>query len=240
MADKYITNVQDILAGFECNTRKDGNPYDGERLGALRYYKGVKSYDIVSHDDEEALLFVVTDYHMLLVVAKEGKLTDMCSACVAEDANYHYEDRNGKIVLRADDKGKLIKRFLEMDWSYTEPEDDYDDAEFEDNSDEAEINENSDGEADDQFDIDKEAARQAELEKAQADLEKKAKADRIAASLRRADAEEAAQRAAARTANKADNPLPTPEGGKVIVARPVKETPAKPKPVDIGDLSDFE
>ena len=232
MADKYITNVQDILAGFECNTRKDGNPYDGERLGALRYYKGVKSYDIVSHDDEEALLFVVTDYHMLLVVAKEGKLTEMCSACVAEDANYHYEDRNGKIVLRADDKGKLIKRFLEMDWSYTEPEDD---------SDDAEIKDDSDGEADNQFDIDKEAARQAELDKAQADLEeKKAKADRIAASLRRADAEEAAQRAAARTANKADTPLSTPEGGKVIAVRPVKETPAKPKPVVVGDLSDFE
>lgn len=120
MADKYLTSVQDILAGFECNTRGDGNPYDGERHDALRYYRGVRSYDVISHDDEKGLLLFVTDYHMLLVVCREEKLAELCDAASAEDARYFFENRGGRIVFRCDSKEKLTRRILDLDWSWDE------------------------------------------------------------------------------------------------------------------------
>lgn len=211
MADKYITSVQDILTGFECNTRKDGNPFAGEQRGALRYYKGVKSYDIVSHDEEKALMLCVTDFHIILIVAPICKLTDICTACVAENANYHYEDRHGKLVLRCDDKDKLVRRLLDIDWSDVSAEEESDD-----NADEAKSDDESSKEATDKA----QAVRDA-----RAEAQKKAKADAIAASLRRKDAEEAAARAAARTSAPPVAPSAVRSGNKRI---------------DTGDLSDFE
>ena len=233
MTDKYITSVQDILAGFKCNTRKDGNPYDGERLGALRYYRGVKSYDVVSHDGAEALMLYVTDYHMILIVATASKLTEMCGACAAENAPYHYENRNGEIVFRCASNDKLIRRLQDIDWSYVEPEDESDDE-----ADEADFKDETDGSAE-QFNMEEEVARQAALEQAQADAEakrvakKKAKPDAIAAARRKTDAEHSAERMTARVAVK------KAASGDA----PVKATP-KPGDVDwqidAGDLSDFE
>lgn len=214
MADKYITSVQDILTGFECNTRKDGNPFAGEQRGALRYYKGVKSYDIVSHDEEKALMLCVTDFHIILIVAPICKLTDICTACVAENANYHYEDRHGKLVLRCDDKDKLVRRLLDIDWSDVSAEEESDD-----NADEAKSDDESSKEATDKA----QAVRDA-----RAEAQKKAKADAITAARRRAEAEEAAAKAAANATAESKTP-----------AAP-KFANATNRSIDVGDLSDFE
>lgn len=122
MAEQYITNVIEIVSGVSSLRRKDGNPYEGEDHGALRHYKGVKSYDLIAHgDSEEALLAYVTDWNQLVLVAREAKLTEIASQCVAEGCDYHYESRNGRIIVRAIYKEKLERRFLDMDWSYEEP-----------------------------------------------------------------------------------------------------------------------
>ena len=213
MTDKYITSVQDILAGFECNARIDGNPYDGKRRGALRYYEGVRSYDIVSHDDEDALLFRVTDYHMILVVATASKLTDMCSACEAEGARYHYEDRNGRIIFRCEDKRTLFRRLLNIDWSYAGPEDDYK---------EEAVKANSEDES-------KVKAPQAALQWKKADTQARkdalvrAKSDAIAASRRRAQVKEVPVGAAA-----------IDSSGRANVCADQNHC------IDVGDLGDFE
>ena len=122
MAEQYITNIIEIVSGVSSLRRKDGNPYEGEDHGALRHYKGVKSYDLIAHGDtEEALLAYVTDWNQLVLVAREAKLTEIASQCAAEGCDYHYESRNGRIIVRAIYKEKLERRFLDMDWSYEEP-----------------------------------------------------------------------------------------------------------------------
>lgn len=122
MAEQYITNIIEIVSGVSSLRRKDGNPYEGEDHGALRHYKGVKSYDLIAHGDtEEALLAYVTDWNQLVLVAREAKLTEIASQCAAEGCDYHYESRNGRIIMRAIYKEKLERRFLDMDWSYEEP-----------------------------------------------------------------------------------------------------------------------
>lgn len=192
MANKYLTNIIEIVTGIASLNRRDGNPYEGEMHGLLRFYRGVKSYDILAHgDEEEALMAYVTDWNQLVIVARSAKLADIATCCAAEDADYHYEERSGdRIVVRMLYKEKLERRLLGLDYSYEEPDNgdyDEDDPESDEDEGESENEESESGEAAAEEEADEElkariqAAADAKAAKAQAEADARAAAEAAAA-----------------------------------------------------------
>ena len=199
MANKYLTNIIEIVTGIASLNRRDGNPYEGEMHGLLRFYRGVKSYDILAHgDEEEALMAYVTDWNQLVIVARTAKLADIATCCAAEDADYHYEERSGgRIVVRMLYKERLERRLLGLDYSYEEPDDGdydeygyYDEDDPESDEDEGELeNEESESdepeetaaeEADEELKARIKAAADAKAAKAQAEADARAAAEAAA------------------------------------------------------------
>lgn len=108
MTDKYITNCISILAGFDLGLEYDwiSDPSDrikGASKGKVRCYYGVTFADIVSHDDEDALMFVSPGYsHLIVVMAPADKALSMKEVCDARGVACHYEIRGGRTIFRAD------------------------------------------------------------------------------------------------------------------------------------------
>lgn len=108
MTDKYITNCISILAGFDLGLEYDliSDPSDrikGASKGKVRCYYGVTFADIVSHDDEDALMFVSPGYsHLIVVMAPADKAPSMKEVCDAWGVACHYEIRGGRTIFRAE------------------------------------------------------------------------------------------------------------------------------------------
>lgn len=105
MTDKYITNCISILAGFDLGL---GYGWLSDRIesgseGNVRCYYGVTFADIVSHDDEDALMFVRPgNIDLIVVMAPADKALPMKEVCDARGVACHYEIRGGRTIFRAD------------------------------------------------------------------------------------------------------------------------------------------
>lgn len=104
MTDKYFTNCISILAGFDLGLEHDwlSDCIKSASKGKVRCYYYVTFADIVSHDDEDALMFVRPDYSYLIVVmAPADKALPMKEVCDARGVACHYEIRGGRTIFRA-------------------------------------------------------------------------------------------------------------------------------------------
>ena len=104
MTDKYVTNLLSIMAGFDLGLEYDWCPdrVEGSSKGKVRCYYDVAFADVVSHDDENALMFVRPDYSYLIVVmAPADKALPMKEVCDARGVACHYEIRGGRTIFRA-------------------------------------------------------------------------------------------------------------------------------------------
>lgn len=104
MTDKYFTTCLSALAGFDLGLEYDW-PEDrivGVSKGKVRCYYDVAFADIVSHDDEDALMFVRPGHSYLIVVmAPADKALPMKEVCDARGVACHYEIRGGRTIFRA-------------------------------------------------------------------------------------------------------------------------------------------
>ena len=102
MTDRYFTNCLSILAGFDLGLEYDLNPDKGLSKGKVRCYYDVAFADVVSHDDEDALMFVRPGQSYLIVVtAPVDKALPMKEVCDARGVACHYEIRGGRTIFRA-------------------------------------------------------------------------------------------------------------------------------------------